>query len=198
MKARQVLAAALMAALPVLATSAAGAEDFLTRLLGRAPGKGVSYACFTRAYDGAHLASHPQQNVRSMVLLVVVDSDSPGSYKLRIGAHFRSSKKGILETEGDCGVSSAESDAASPAGAHCSVACDGGSLDVALRDKNAVLLTVPDGARMWTPGADDTSSDAHGAFGPDDKLFRLDRSSTSECAEQGEDATEKAKLKRMN
>jgi len=191
------LSAVLMAALLAFASDAFGAEDFLARLLGHAPGKGKSYACFARVYDPAHLASHPRQNVRSMILLVVLDPENPYSYQLRIGSHFRS-LKGMLDTEGDCGVAQDSTDAASPAGAHCSVACDGGSIDVALKDKDAVLLTIPEGARLWKPGADETSGNVHGAFGPDDKLFRLDRSPVAECAEEGADATETALLKRMH
>jgi hypothetical protein len=173
-----------VAAMLTFAADAVGAEDFVSRLLGHPPAKGKTYACFTRVYDPAHLASHPQQNVRSMILLVVVDSDNPDSYQLRIGSHFRT-LKGMLDTAGGA------------VGAHCSVACDGGAIDVALKDKDAVMLSIPEGARLWKPGADDNAN-VHGAFGPDDKLFRLDRSPAAECAEEGADATEKALLKRIH
>jgi hypothetical protein len=186
--------AILMAALLAFAANAAGAEDFVTRLLGHAPGKGKSYACFTRVYDSEHLASHPQQNVRSMILLVVVDSDAPETYQLRIGSYFRS-RKSMLDTAGDCGVSHDASDAA---GAHCGVDCDGGQIDVALKDKDAMLLGIPEGARLWKPGDDDPNANVHGAFGPDDKLFRLDRAPAAECAEEGADTAEKALLRRSH
>jgi hypothetical protein len=194
MKRLAILYAAATAAMLGSAANAVGAEDFVSRLLGRAPAKGKTYACFTRVYDPAHLVSHPQQNVRSMILLVVVDSDNPDSYQLRIGSHFRT-RKGMLDTAGDCAVPHDASDA-SPAGAHCSVACDGGAIEVALKDKDAVMLSIPEGARLWKPGSDDDAS-VHGAFGPDDKLFRLDRSPAAECAEEGADAAEKALLKRI-
>jgi hypothetical protein len=190
------LFAAATATMLGFATDAAGVEDFVSRLLGHPPGKGKTYACFTRVYDPAHLASHPQQNVRSMILLVVVDSESPDIYQVRIGSHFRS-REGLLDSEGDCGVPDKESDADNPAGSHCGVACDGGAIDVALKDKDAMLLSIPEGARLWKPGDDDTIPAVRGAFGPDDKLFRLDRSPAAECAEEGADATEKALLKRM-
>ena len=187
------LYAAATATMLGFTADALGAEDFVSRLLGHPAAKGKTYACFTRVYDPAHLASHPQQNVRSMILLVVVDSDDPDSYQLRIGSHFRT-RKGMLDTAGDCAVPHDASDAASTAGAHCSVACDGGAIEVALKDKNAVMLSIPEGARLWKPGADDNAS-VHGAFGLDDKLFRLDRSPAAECAEEGADATEKSLLK---
>jgi hypothetical protein len=186
------LYAAATATMLGFTADALGAEDFVSRLLGHPAAKGKTYACFTRVYDPAHLASHPQQNVRSMILLVVMDSDNPDSYQLRIGSHFRT-RKGILDTAGDCGV---PHDAGAAAGAHCGVACDGGEIDVALKDKDAVMLSIPEGARLWKPGADDNAS-VHGAFGPDDKLFRLERSRAAECAEEGADASEKALLKRI-
>jgi hypothetical protein len=189
----RILYAAAAAAILASATGAVGAEEFVARLFGHAPGKGKTYACFTRVYDPAHLASHPQQNVRSMIMLVVMDSDNPDYYQLRIGSHFRT-RKGILDTAGDCGVPHDASDAA---GAHCSVACDGGAIEVALKDKDAVMLSIPEGARLWKPDADDNAS-VHGAFGPDDKLFRLDRSPAAECAEEGADGAEKALLKRSH
>jgi hypothetical protein len=185
-----------VAAMLTFAADAVGAEDFVSRLLGHPPAKGKTYACFTRVYDPAHLASHPQQNVRSMILLVVVDSDNPDSYQLRIGSHFRT-LKGMLDTAGDCAAPHDASAAGGAVGAHCSVACDGGAIDVALKDKDAVMLSIPEGARLWKPGADDNAN-VHGAFGPDDKLFRLDRSPAAECAEEGADATEKALLKRIH
>src|ERR1700685_3055193 len=150
---RTLFAVATMATLS--GATGAGAEDFVSRLLGRAPSKGKTYACFTRVYDPAHLASHPQQNVRSMILLVVVDSDDPDSYQLRIGSHFRT-RKGMLDTAGDCAVP--HDDTGGAAGAHCSVACDGGAIEVALKDKDAVMLSIPEGARVWKPGFDDTAN----------------------------------------
>jgi len=50
---------------------------FTERMLGGppAPGKAKSYACFVRTYDAAHLASHPQQKVSAMALLITVEKD---------------------------------------------------------------------------------------------------------------------------
>jgi hypothetical protein len=103
----------------------------------------------------------------------------------------------MLDTAGDCAAPHDASDAVSAAGAHCSVACDGGAIEVALKDKDAVMLSIPEGARLWKPGSDDDAN-VHGAFGPDDKLFRLDRSPVSECAEEGADANEKTLLKQLH
>jgi hypothetical protein len=173
-----VLASSSWAPHGALAASA-GPEDFIKRLMGRAPGKGKTVACFNRVYDDAHLASHPQQNVRTMTLLVLIDSENPDNYNLRVGVNFRN-RKHYFETEGDCANPTAEGEAGGAYSAHCSVACDGGGIGVALKDNGSVLLTIPDGARVWRPGADDNDT-VHGAFGADDKLFRVDRADLRQC-----------------
>jgi hypothetical protein len=176
----------------------ANPDDFTKRLMGRAPGKGVTYACFTRAYDDAHLAAHPQQNVRAMMLLVKIDSEVGDGYNLTIGVNFRS-RKSLFETSGDCAAPHPEGDSSDPKGAqsaHCAIPCDGGPIDVALKDNGSVLLTIPNGARVWRPGSINPNENVHGAFAADDKLFRLDRASLSQCAPVGVDKAEKAILLR--
>jgi hypothetical protein len=176
----------------------ANPDDFTKRLMGRAPGKGVTYACFTRAYDDAHLAAHPQQNVRAMMLLVKIDSEVGDGYNLTIGVNFRS-RKSLFETSGDCAAPHPEGDSSDPKGAqsaHCAIPCDGGPIDVALKDNGSVLLTIPNGARVWRPGSINPDENVHGAFAADDKLFRLDRASLSQCAPVGVDKAEKAILLR--
>jgi hypothetical protein len=173
---------------------ATSSQDFIKRLMGRAPGKGKTVACFNRVYDEAHLASHPQQNVRNMTLLIVMDSGNPDSYSLRIGVNFRN-RKHYFETDGDCMSLHPEGEAGGAYAAHCGVACDGGSIDVALKDNGSVLLTIPDGARVWRPGADDNDT-VRGAFGADDKLFRVDRAELPQCLPLAADKDEKAALAR--
>jgi hypothetical protein len=180
------------------ADSAPSPQDFTKRLMGRAPGKGKTFSCFTRAYDEAHLAGHPLQNVRAMKLLVKIDSEAGDGYDLVIGVNFRS-RKSMFETEGDCAAPHAEGESgapapAGPASVHCAIACDGGAIDVALKDNGSVLLTIPNGARVWKPGSIDPDENVHGAFGEDDKLFRLDRASLSQCEPLGADKSEKATL----
>jgi hypothetical protein len=177
------------------AASATNSEDFTKRLMGRAPGKGVTYACFTRAYDEAHLAAHPKQNVRAMMLLVKIDPEEGEAYNLSIGVNFRS-RKNLFETAGDCAAAPAEGDEGGGKTAHCSIPCDGGPIQIALKDNGSILLTIPDGARVWRPGSINSDENIHGAFGEDDKLFRLDRANLSECAPEAVDKAEKAILLR--
>ena len=177
------------------ADPAANAKDFTTRLMGRTPGKGVTYACFTRTYDEAHLAAHPKQNVRAMMLLVKIDPEAGEAYNLSIGVNFRS-RKNLFETAGDCAAAPTDGDEGGGKTAHCSIPCDGGPIQIALKDNGSILLTIPAGARVWRPGSINSDENIHGAFAEDDKLFRLDRASLSECAPEAVDKAEKAILLR--
>ena len=189
------LAALVLPSWAPQAALAGSAADFTTRLMGRTPGKGVTYACFTRTYDEAHLAAHPKQNVRAMMLLVKIDPEAGEAYNLSIGVNFRS-RKNMFETAGDCAAAPTDGDAGGGKTAHCSIPCDGGPIQIALKDNGSILLTIPDGARVWRPGSINSDENIHGAFAEDDKLFRLDRASLSECAPEAVDKAEKAILLR--
>ena len=77
-------------------------EAFQKRLFGRTAEDKPIHACFTRVYDPGHLAQHPQQNVRTMLLMVRADIDPP-RYAVRLGVTFR--KSGAhFESAGDCGA----------------------------------------------------------------------------------------------
>ena len=194
MRAKSGLVGLIAAAL--LASGARAAEsDFVARFMGAPPGKTKTYACFNRVYDPAHLAAHPQQNVKTMALLAVADPEDADSIDLRIGVTFRT-RNGKLETEGSCFTGHVEGEPADASGLHCSVACDGGAFELSLRTDGAIGLGIPEGARLWKPGSDDPGGNVHGAFGPDDKVFRLDRAALRECAPLGADKEEKARLSR--
>ena len=79
--------------------------------------------------------------------------------------------------------------------AHCGVDCDGGSIDVAIKDAKSVLVSIPNGARIWRAGSDD-DRDRVKRFGADDKVFRLDKMALSECLRLADDGKEKASLRR--
>ena len=176
--------------------SHANAGGFIASFLGAEPSKTAeSFACFNRIYDPAHLASHPQQNVKTMTLLAVVDPANPDEVQLRFGVAFRS-RKGMLETNGGCAVVNDENGKPTSAtSAHCGVDCDGGAIDVTLKGDGNVLVGIPAGARLWKPGSDNPDDNVHGAFGSDDKLFRLDRAALDQCLPLAADKNEKARLK---
>jgi hypothetical protein len=174
-------------------------EAFQKKLFGRAVGeKQTIHACFNRVYDPAHLAQHPQQNVRTMRLLVKVSQESDGTnYGVRIGVMFR--KSGAhFESAGDCSSIHDSAEAGNKAGvAHCGVDCDGGSIDVAIKDAKSVLVSIPDGARIWRPGSDgDEPGNARKRFGADDKVFRVDKVALTQCLELADDNKEKAAMRR--
>jgi hypothetical protein len=171
-------------------------SDFIARFFGATPGKAKSFACFSRKYDPAHLAMHPNQNVAAMHLLAVLDPESGGAIDARIRVNFRSGK-GALETSGSCG-SVHDGDSPGEASAvHCAVDCDGGAIDVSLKTNGAVLVGIPEGARLWDPKSPD-AGDARDKrnFGADDKQFRLDRARLKECMPLASGDDEKAALRR--
>jgi hypothetical protein len=205
---RAVNRAALLAALTVaiaganFAAQAAGSaadEAFQKRLFGRALDTKPSHACFSRAYDPGHLAQHPKQNVRTMLLLVTgsAESGADPTNQLGLGVTFR--KSGThFESGGNCG-SIQDNDEAAGAGnvAHCGVDCDGGSMDVAIKDAKSVLVSIPNGARIWRPGSDvGESENSRKRFGRDDKDFRVDKVALNECLSLADDNKEKAAMRR--
>jgi hypothetical protein len=78
---------------------------------------------------------------------------------------------------------------------HCGVDCDGGSIDVAIKDAKSVLVSIPNGARIWRAGSNDDKDEAK-RFGADDKVFRLDKVTLNECLRLADDSKEKAAMRR--
>jgi hypothetical protein len=187
------------ASLTALAGNSPEDEGFQKRLFGRTIEDKPIHACFTRVYDSGHLAQHPKQNVRTMLLLVTgtAESDTDPSYQLGLNVTFR--KSGThFESAGNCGAIHADGDAPeSGKVAHCGVDCDGGSIDVAIKDEKSVLVSIPAGARIWRAGSDaDPSQDARKKFGADDKVFRLDKVALTQCLGLANDKEEKAMMRR--
>jgi hypothetical protein len=169
-------AAALLTALcaaPALAAGASSQSDVV--FFGKDPGDGKAYACFARHYDAVHLASHPKQNVRDMLLFVssAVEPEMGRTYALEMGVTFKSMTT-EFRVSGGCS-SSVDGNALS-----CGIDCDGGEIDVEVRDAGSLMVSVPDGARTWDPESNvEPPEDAR--FGADDKLFRLDRTDLADC-----------------
>jgi hypothetical protein len=175
---RGALIAALAFAAGVLAAPSLGvaaATDSEFALFGKDPGKDKAYACYIRRYDAAHLKSHPKQNVADMMLFVnsFVDSDMGRQYTLGIGVHFRK-KATLFQLSGGCSVADD-----GKSGLSCGIDCDGGRIDVRVKDAASILVSIPDGARTWEAGEEEPPANAR--FGVDDKLFRLDRTKLQDC-----------------
>ena len=131
-----------------------------------------------------------------MLLLVKAESDNDQPrYALRLGVTFR--KSGAqFDSAGNCGSIHDTSDVGgSAAVAHCGVDCDGGSIDVAIKDQKSVLVSIPYGARIWRAGSVNDNDKAK-RFGADDKAFRLDKAALTECLRLADDSKEKASMRR--
>jgi hypothetical protein len=177
---------------------AAGDRAFQRQLFGKELGTASSaFACFTRTYDPGHLASHPRQNVRTMKLLVTGRGESEGSaYALSMDVTFRRSRE-HFGTSGFCGSIHEQSNASvrQPT-VHCGIDCDGGNIDVSLRDAKSVLVGIPDGARISSDLDTDETADHSKRFGSDDKVFRLDRAKITDCLSLAND-DDKPIMRRM-
>ena len=179
------------AALLVAAWSgdAAAASDSDLALFGRNPGGGRAFACYTRHYDVAHLKSHPRQNTVDMTLFVnsYVEADSGRQYLLSIGVHFRPAPA-LFHLDGGCGK---PEDGKAALG--CGIDCDGGVIDIKVRDANSILVSIPDGAATWDPTSEEEPPE-NSRFGLDDKVFRLDRTDVAECLPLVSDAEVRAAI----
>jgi hypothetical protein len=175
-------------------------EAFQKRLFGRTIEENKPiHACFNRVYDPGHLAQRPKQNVRTMLLLVTgtTESGASPSYQLGLGVTFR--KSGThFESAGNCGAIHDDGEAPGSGNvAHCGVDCDGGSINVTIKDEKSVLVSIPAGARLWRAGSDgDDSGNARRRFGADDKLFRLDKAALTQCLSLATEKEDKAMLRR--
>lgn len=181
---RNLLAAAAIVALSG-ASALAGEADTNIAIFGKDPGQGKAFACYSRAYDTAHMKAHPNQNVTEMMLLVSssVDPESGRQYSAEIGVKFRSLKTQFQSGSG-CNISTDGKSAL-----NCPIDCDGGEIDVRLGDADSLLVAIPDGAQTWDPNAPDAEPDSSDAerFGTDDTLFRLDRTSVTDCLPLADD-----------
>src|SRR5262245_14013636 len=148
---------------------ATAASDSDLALFGKDPGKDKAFACYVRHYDTEHLKSHPKQNVSDLTLFVnsFVDAEAGRQYTLQIGVHFRKHAT-FFQVAGGCSPGGDGKNAL-----NCGIDCDGGVIDVSVKDANSILVSIPDGARTWDAEGEEPPANAR--FGFDDKLFRLDR-----------------------
>jgi hypothetical protein len=171
--------------------SAASNSD-IVRIFGRDPGASAAHACFVRHYNKAHLASHAQQNVTDMLVYVNKQDGTDPYYNLNMQVNFRQIAK-PFQVSGGC---SAGADGKHALG--CGVDCDGGHLDVRVKNETSVLVEIPESVRLYDPA--DTGEDETGElpkdarFGADDKLFRLDRTDLKDCLPVVYDEEIKAKI----
>jgi hypothetical protein len=130
--------------------------------------------CFTRTYDRAHLARHPDQLVTSVKLRIRPPSDVDDERPVfEVQFKVRGKNKPLVNT-GNCSKEAR--------GLRCSVECDGGGVNVVPRARDAMMYL--DRIRL-TDGCDghliDGGLDLTG--GKDDRVFRLNRVNDVACTE---------------
>lgn len=202
MKRTSLLALTLAASLVSLA-GAGHAEDGIDKAKARnfdaklfaQPFDEKTYACFVRRYDANHLAQHPRQNVSTMKLLVTAEvppeDQSTVNYSFRVGFQYRN-RRGHFDSSGSCGHVVAQ-DRGDEIRLGCGVDCDGGGIQVAMKDDKTAIVQV-ERIRVWDrKKPDDDAGDAR--LGADDKVFRVDRADLRDCAELVTDRKELAALR---
>ena len=174
---------------------AQGADDAALQqeVFGHALDKDAGYACFTRAYTKDHLASHPKQNVTSIMLLLKGKTDPELQYNAGVDFRFRKSGKHFQAT-GDCPSVTLNEPASAPNALHCAIDCDGGSINVDLKDADTVLVKLPDGIAVSSTGNQDAPSGDR--FASDDKVFKLSRAPVITCLPLGLEDADKAAMKK--
>jgi hypothetical protein len=174
----------------------AKAENFDKRMFAGAIGEKKSYACFVRAYDAEHLAKHPKQKVSAMKVLLQAEyapEEKITNYSFRLGVKYRS-RSGNFDSSGYCNHIVTE-DAGNEIRYGCGVDCDGGGIGVAVSkdDKSAIIRLQR--IRIWQNDKPDDETENELVAGTDDKVFRLDRVDTRECASLVTDRKELAALR---
>ena len=154
-----------------------------------------TYACFVRRYDAGHLAQHPKQKVSAMKLLVTAEDapeDKTVNYSFRLGFKYRH-RAGNFDSSGFCSHIVAEN-TGGEIRLGCGVDCEGGGIQVAMKDEKSALIRL-ERIRIWerNKADDDASNDL--VAGADDKIFRVDRSDLHECSELVTDRKELAALR---
>ena len=172
----------------------AKAAAFDNRMFAGAIGQ-KTYACFVRRYDANHLAQHPRQKVSAMKLLVTAENppeEKITNYSFRIGVKYRH-RPGNFDSSGFCSHVVAE-DNGHEVHFGCGVDCDGGGIDVAMKDDKSAIIQL-ERVRIWDRNKPDDDASNDLVAGADDKAFRVDRAELRECAELVTDRKELAALR---
>ena len=169
------------------ATVGASQSSQIKTLFGHDPGEKAAFACFSRHYAKAHLASHPDQNVTDMrVFVSKAEGDTNEGYTVGMQVDFREQKQPLVLTnycepgEGKQAIT-------------CPFDCEGGRIDMRVKNQSSILVEIPIGARVYDPPVED-GVPVRGKFGEDDKLFRLDRAALTDCLPAIKDDALRAKI----
>lgn len=140
-------------------------------------------ACYSRAYDAAHLKAHPRQRITAMKFLLSVAAYDPKPagatqpedlyYYTFSMSVARRGDKCLLHTSGDCNGGDTIS---------CIVDCDGGSVALDKMPPASSLIVRLNNESGITMFHDcDGEKGVVVKAGSDDKVFRLDKTATDAC-----------------
>lgn len=171
------------------------------RMFGREPdAKAKTYACFVRRYDADHLARHPHQKVTSMKLLFtseLIEGNTELDRNFRLGLTYRH-KRGAYDSSGSCNYFRPDDRKdKDEIRFGCGVDCDGGGIDIAMKDDNTVLVRV-ERVRIWQNNKVDEETSDELVAGKDDAIFRLDRANLEECRSLVTDRKELAAMRSVS
>ncbi|RTE95201.1 MULTISPECIES: hypothetical protein [Bradyrhizobium] len=175
--------------------SKAEAEAFNARMYAVTPGD-KAYACFVRRYDADHLARHPKQKVAAMKLLISAELDKEDKElhnSFRLGFRYRH-RSGDFDSSGSCNHA-VFTKSGNEVRLGCGVDCDGGGIGVALSKDDRSAIVRLERVRVWQNNKPDDDAERSLVGGADDRIFRLDRTDTNECASLVTDRKELAALR---
>ena len=164
----------------------ATSASFDARLFAVAPGDTPgrkTYACFVRHYDAEHLARHPKQKVGAMQLLVTAEippDEKVLGYSFRLGVNYRH-RPGDFDSSGYCNHAMA-TDAGKETRFDCGVDCEGGGISIALSKDDRSAIVRLERITIWQRNKPDAEAGDALLAGADDRIFRLDRTDTRDCA----------------
>ncbi len=175
------LACSLLAGAAQAQTPARPAEEsVLARLTDIVPPEPGRQACYTRAYDKAHLAQHKRQRVTQIAFLLRVASydfegrAKPEKLEERVHYQFamslkRRGERRMLVTSGGCFGGK---------GISCSVDCDGGGVTLEQSGESLLVRIAEHGIKM------EGDCDGKSVWvnpGADDKVFRVEKAAPEAC-----------------
>ena len=140
-------------------------------------------ACYSRAYDAAHMKAHPQQRITAMKFLLSVAAYDPKAagaakpedlyyYTFAMSVARRGDKR-LLRTSGDCNGSD---------NILCAVDCDGGSVALdSASPANSLIVRLNNESGITMFHDCDEGKGVVVKAGVDDKVFRLDKVAADAC-----------------
>jgi hypothetical protein len=93
---------------------------------------------------------------------------------------FASEKSGKhFQAYGDCPSASTNDPSSGPNALHCGIDCNGGTINVNLKDAETILVNLPDSISVSGNSSENAPSNDH--FGSDDKVFKHARAPVATC-----------------